>query len=180
MKSVSILLLIFSISFGMITAFIPNRLIKTSNLKMSLDESTIMKLDEIKNKYERLSNVVSPESDAEKAKISDVVELYSTYREIKQMMIKIRSMWRTEASENRREKQFKSFVGLYEGKTELEESLKEKLGLPFQKSVQKSKSLENISKIESEINSLENKLSEVSLKLPSGMSTREERFGRLP
>ena len=50
---------------------------------------------------------------------------------------KLKSMWRTEASERRREKQLKSFSSLFEGRLELELILLEKLGLPFKKSVEK-------------------------------------------
>ena len=149
-------------------------------ISMTLDETTISKLEEIRGKYDRLAAVVSPEAEAERAQLSEVAEKYATYREIKQMMAKLRTMWRTEASERRREKQLKSFASLFEGRLELEESLKQKLGLPFQKIVTKPKEYDEVLKLSQEVEALEKKLNDVSLTIPAGMSTREERFGALP
>ena len=120
-------------------------------IKMSLDESAIGKLEEIRAKYDRLEAVVSDEAEKEREQQADVAEKYATYREIKSMMTKLRSMWRTEASERRRSKQLKSFTGLFEGKLELEELLKEKLGLPFQKDIKKSAAYENVLRMEAEV-----------------------------
>ena len=118
---------------------------------MSLDDSAIARLDEIRAKYDRLEAVVSPEAEKERAELADVAEKYATYREIRSMMIKLRSMWRTEASERRREKQLKSFTGLFEGKLELEEILKEKLGLPFEKDLKKSAAYEKVQQWDAEV-----------------------------
>jgi hypothetical protein len=153
------------------------RRVQPSFLSMSLDSAAVEKLDDIKGKYDRLAAVVSPEAEAERAQLADVAEKYSTYKEIKQMMGKLRLMWKSEASERRREKQLSSFVKLYEGKIELEELLKQKLGLPFQKTLSKDKALEELTRIDAEIAELEKKVEIVSVKVAPGGSTREQRFG---
>ena len=149
---------------------------------MTLDADAVAKLDEIKLKYDRLEANASPEADAERASLADVAEKYATYKEIQVMMRKLKSMWRQEASETRRAKQLRSFTGLFEGRRQLEEILKEKLGLPFEKEIKPSPAYENVLKWEAEVKSLEAKLKEVSEKtaLKEGMSTREARFGALP
>lgn len=151
-------------------------------VRMALDENSIQKLDAIRAKYDNLAAIVSPEADAEKAAIADVAEKYATYREIRAMMAKLKTMWRSEASERRRSKQLKSFVQLFEGRLQLEEALKEKLGLPYQKTVPKNQALEAVRKLEAEVAQLESKLETVSQKtqLKAGASTREARFGALP
>mmetsp|Transcript_17273 Transcript_17273/g.16606 ORF Transcript_17273/g.16606 Transcript_17273/m.16606 type:complete len:178 (-) Transcript_17273:225-758(-) len=143
----------------------------------SLDIDTIQKLDEMRGKFDRLSLVVSPESDLQKSEIQDVVEKYATFKEIKAMMGKLRSIWRTEASERRRAKQLKSFTELYKGKLEIEEVIKEKLGMPSRKEIDEIQDLVDIQKWDAEIVALEKKLADVSMVIPEGKSTREERFG---
>ena len=141
----------------------------------SLDTDTIQKLDEMRGKFDRLSLVVSPESDSEKSLIQDVVEKYATYREIKAMMTKLRTIWRSEASERRRSKQLKSFTELYKGKLEIEEVIKEKLGLPSRKEIDEIKEFGDVQKWDAEIAALEKKLAEVAMVIPEGKSTRLER-----
>ena len=143
----------------------------------SLDNDTIEKLEELRSKFDRLSNVVSDEASAEKATIQDTVEKYGTYREIKNMMGRLRQMWRSEASENRRTRQLKSFVELYKGRVQIEDLLKEKLGMSVRKSAEAIKELEDIEKWDKEIAALEAKLEKAKLVIPEGMSTRMERFG---
>ncbi len=149
----------------------------TSMSRNSLDNDTIQKLEDMRSKFDRLANVVSADADAEKSKIQDVVEKYSTYREIKGMMTRLRQMWRTEASETRRAKQLKSFVALYKGRIEVEDLLKEKMGMSVRKSMEEMKELSEIEKWDAEIAALETKLQKVKLVIPEGMSTRSERFG---
>lgn len=144
---------------------------------MSMDGLAISKLDEMKTKYDRLAAVVSPEAEAERASLADVVEKYSTYKEIKSMMGKLRMMWKSEASERRREKQLNSFIKLNEGKIELEEILKQKLGIPSLKMITKDKALEDLARYDAEIAELEKKVDSVSVKMTPGSSTREQRFG---
>jgi hypothetical protein len=144
---------------------------------MSLDGLAISKLDEMKTKYDRLAALVSPEAETERASLADVVEKYSTYKEIKSMMGKLRVMWKSEASDRRRDKQLKSFIRLYEGKIELEEILKQKLGIPSLKMVTKDKALEDLARYDAEIAELEKKVDSVSVKMTPGSSTREQRFG---
>jgi hypothetical protein len=149
--------------------------VRSSSLN-ALDDSALKTLDGMKAKYDRLSAVDSPEADAERSQMQEVVEKYSTYKEVKLMMIKLRSMWRSEASERRRAKQLKSFMDLYKGRVEIEEILKEKIGLPSSKDVTKVEALDEVLKIDAEIEALQQKLKQVEMIIPTGMSTREERF----
>lgn len=142
----------------------------------SLDQSSLEKLEELSEKYTRLSNVVSPESDAEKSKIEDVVKKYNLYKDIKAMMTRLRLMWKSEVSERRKEKQLNSFKQLYKGKVELEEILKEKLGLPFSKAAPEITPLKELERIDQEIGALQQKVEKVKFTLPEGKSTREARF----
>jgi hypothetical protein len=142
----------------------------------SLDDSSIQKLEELNQKYERLSNVVSPETDSEKAQIEELVQKYNLYKEIKVMMSKLRMMWKVEVSETRKERQVKSFKELLKGKMEIEELLKQKLGLPFKKDIGLIPEIQAIEQIDNEINQLEAKLDKVKFVLPEGKSTREARY----
>ena len=142
----------------------------------SLDSDTILKLEEMKSKYSRVSNVVSAEADAEKASLEEIVTKYTLYKEVKSMMSKLRLMWQKEVSERRKEKQVKSFSKLYQGKLEIEEILKQKLGLPSSKSAVVIPELKNLEKINSEISALQSKLETTKYALPPGKSTREERY----
>jgi hypothetical protein len=174
--------LLFSLVLALVTLAAVQSFVKVAPVNRalslkSLDVDTIQKLDEMRGKFDRLSLVVSPESDTEKSLIQDVVEKYATYREIKAMMTKLRSIWRSEASERRRAKQLKSFTELYKGKLEIEEIIKEKLGLPSRKEIDEIKELGDVQKWDTEIAALEKKLSEVAMVIPEGMSTRLERFG---
>ena len=150
---------------------------RTSRALFALDESTLKKLDEMKQKYDRLTPVDSPEADAERAQMKEVVEKYVTYKEVKLMMVKLRSMWRTEASERRKAKQLKSFVDLYKGKLEIEEILKEKLGLPSKKEIDSHiEALDEVAAMDANIAKLQEQLKKVEMVIPAGKSTREERF----
>lgn len=174
------ILLAFIVVLATLTAvqsFVKTVPVSRSVSLKSLDNETIQKLDEMRGKFDRLSLVVSPESDTEKSLIQDVVEKYATYREIKAMMTKLRTIWRSEASERRRAKQLNSFTELYKGKLEIEEVIKEKLGLPSRKEIDEIKELGDVQKWDAEIAALEKKLGEVSMVIPEGMSTRSERFG---
>lgn len=142
----------------------------------SLDNTSVEKLEALSEKYTRLSNVVSPESDAEKAKIEDVVKKYNLYKDIKTMMGRLRLMWKSEVSERRKEKQLNSFKQLYKGKVELEEILKEKLGLPFSKAAPEISPLKELERLDKEIGELKQKAEKVKFTLPEGKSTREARF----
>ena len=143
----------------------------------ALDNEVITKLETMKAKYDSLASVDSAEAVAEKAELEDVVQKYSTYKEIKLMMGKLRTMWRTEESERRRTRQLNSFVSLAKGKNEIEGILKEKLGYgPANANIEVA-GYSTVQKLDAEILELEKKLSEVEIKLPEGMSTREERFG---
>jgi len=149
---------------------------KASMSVYSLDSTSIEKLEALSEKYTRLSNVESPESDAEKLKIEEVVKKYNLYKDINSMMSRLRLMWKSEVSERRKEKQLSSFKQLYKGKAELEEILKEKLGLPFSKAAPEISPLKELEKIDKEISELKNKMEKVKFTLPEGKSTREARF----
>lgn len=168
---VSVLLLCAVVAQGFV-----QQITRVTTALNALDDATIAKLDDLKGKYDRLSAVVSPEAEAERAGIQEVVEKYATYKEVKLMMVKLRSMWRTEASERRRAKQLKSFMDLYKGRIEIEELIKEKLGLPFTKEVNHVEGLDEVNKLDAEIQALQAKLKKVEMILPTGKSTREERF----
>jgi hypothetical protein len=154
----------------------PMSRVLTATAKHALSEDVISQLDDMSGKYLRLLNLDSEDSKAEQAGMHEIVEKYNTYKEIDGMMRKLRLMWRAEASENRKSRQLKSFIELYNGKLELEEVLKEKLGLPFTKDIETPKELADILRLETKISDLETKLTDVELKIAPGMSTREERF----
>lgn len=145
--------------------------------KMALDQKVIDTLTEMKGKYDRLKNVVSPEAENEAANMKETVEKFDTYSSVKTMLVKLRMLYLNEASEQRKAKQLKSFIQLYEGQLELEEVLKEKLGLPHKKGKIVPPEVVEMRKYEEEVDKLEKKLKEVEVKLPQGMSTIDARFG---
>ena len=146
-----------------------NRISSSTKIK-GLDNDAILKLDEMKLSYERVS-------ETEKAPMQDVIEKYATYREIRAMMSKLKQMYKSEASETRKAKQLKSFIALYKGRIELEEVLKEKIGFASKKPSMEMNELSAIEKWDAEILALENKLKNVAMAIPEGKSTRMERFG---
>lgn len=149
----------------------------TSSMQLyALSEDMITKLEDMKEKYTRLGNTATPEADAERAGMEDLMDKYSTYKEIRKLMKKLGNILRNEASERRKAKQLKSFVELYKGRLEIEEILKEKMGVASQKQAQSIPELEEVLKWDAEIKALEKKLEEVQIVLPQGMSTRDERF----
>jgi len=148
-----------------------------SNVK-ALPNDVIQKLDDILDKYNRLNNVVSEDADKEKASIQPIAEKYSAYKDVAKLMTRLKRMIKSEASETRKAKQLKNFLALLNGKQEIEEVLKEKLGLPYNKGSSSVPELEAYLKAEAEIAALEKKLQSVEYNVPQGyLSTREERFG---
>eukprot|EP01035_Chromulina_nebulosa_P020950 gene20950-27153_t len=85
-------------------------------------------------------------------------------------------MIKSEASDRRKERQLKSFLDLFRGKLELEEVLKEKLGLPFTKTPKAIEELNKLNQLNTEINSIKEKLESKSVKLAPGSSTRDARI----
>ena len=142
----------------------------------SLPADVISKLDDLvaNNKAMSSNNDLAATVDS---KTADIIEKYNTYKEIKKMMVKLRLMWTNEASERRKAKQLKSFVELYKGRVDIEEIIKEKLGYTVNKANNKIPELEMVSKWDSEIAKLQSKLKDVEIQMPTGMSTRDERFG---
>lgn len=148
---------------------------KLTGLK-SLSKDVLDKLEDIRTKYDLLENLDSPDADQERAQLEEVAQKYKSYREVRVMLSKLKQMLKTEMSENRKEKQLNSFISLYKGKIELEEVLKEKLGLPFSKDPAPLKSLIELEVIDKEISTLKSKLQGTSISIPAGKSTRAERF----
>ena len=174
------ILLSLAVILSLTKAYAPLTAIKPSFSKYQLKllpDNAIATLDDIKSQYDLLSNLDDPESISKKSKIEELVQKYLTYKEVKLMMVKLKNMWKGEASERRKERQLKSFVELYRGRLELEEIIKEKLGLAYSKTAPDLKGWNDILKIEAEIAKLQQKIEESEVKLPKGMSTREERFG---
>ena len=136
------------------------------------------KLDEMKARFDRLSAVDSEDAEVEREKLRDIVEKYTTFKEVKLLMIKLRNMWKGEASDRRKSRILKNFIDLYKGRLEIEEILKKKLGLSSSNEV-KIDGLEEILQLDAEIDGLQKKLKEVEMMLPTGMSTVEERFGKV-
>jgi predicted S18 family serine protease len=153
---------------------------RSSSALRALDKSTVNKLEDISEKYGRLANVDSAEADAEREKLQAVAEKYATYKEVKTLMGKLRMMYRSEASESRKERQLKSFTELYNGQLELEEVLKEKLGLPFNAEVTHVPELEAVKATSAKVSELKSELERVTFNIPQGMSTRDERFFGAP
>ena len=142
----------------------------------SLPADIVSKLDDLVASNKALSNNNELAATVD-SKTADIIEKYNTYKEIKKMMIKLRLMWTNEASERRKAKQLKSFVELYKGRLDIEEIIKEKLGYTINKANNKIPELELVSKWDSEIAKLQVKLKEVEIQMPTGMSTKDERFG---
>ena len=173
-SSLFIVVLLGMAMHAVVQAFVhpPASMLRTSTSLNVLDNDTIGKLEEMRTKYMNMAD------DApEKATMKDTVEKYTTYRETKAMMGRLRQMWRTEASERRRARQLKSFTELYDARLDMEVILKERLGAKESKSDEMKSMLDAIAKIDKEIAELETKYEKVKIVLPEGMSTRKERYG---
>lgn len=153
-----------------------SRQIRTFTSIYALSPDQRSQLDEMKAKYDKLSNVVSEEADSEKKSLQQIVDKYSTYNEINLMMSKIRSIYLVERSEPRKERQLKSFMQLYKGKLELEEILKASMGAGSSSEVPATLEMAEVEKFDAELEVLEQKLKSVELKVSPGKSTREARF----
>eukprot|EP01031_Cornospumella_fuschlensis_P043245 gene43245-52858_t len=114
----------------------------------------------MKSAYNKVVNVASDEAEAEARKLKDIVEKYNTYLEVKNMMIKMKVVYKDEALEQRKARQLKNFLDLYRGKVELENVLLEKLGLPANQSAN-TPEMQQYMMLEEEVKKLEAKLAEV-------------------
>ena len=173
-RSLFIVVLLGMAMHAVVQAFVhpPATSFRTSTSLNILDNDTIGKLEEMRTKY------MNMEDDApEKATLKDTVEKYTTYRETKAMMGRLRQMWRTEASDRRRARQLKSFTELYDARLDIEVILKERLGAKESKSDEMKAMLDAIAKCDKVIAELETKYDKVKIVLPEGMSTRKERYG---
>jgi len=142
----------------------------------ALESDVVSVLEDLRAKYVRLSNVVSPEAEQEAEKLKEVADKYGLYIEVKKMMTKLRSLYVNEASDKRKAKQLKSFIDLYKGKLEIEQLLREKAGFSSQTSVTPD-GLAELEALNKQVEELESKLEEATIKIPEGKSTRLERFG---
>ena len=155
-----------------------NKRLSISPNFMGLDSTSLEKLEDMKAQYDRLSAVVSPVAEAEMKTIEDLVEKYKTLKEIKVMLGKLRSMWKSEASERRRNKQLSSFMKLHQGRVEIETIIADKLGVSLTN--EELKGVDKVEALDAQIATLEAQLTQDEIILPEGMSTREARFGVLP
>jgi hypothetical protein len=154
-----------------------NRATSTTFQLKALPKEAIDQLNEIRDKYNRLVNIDSPEANEEVKKLDDIVQKYNSYREIKALLTKFKTMLKLEVSENRKEKQLASLISLYKGRVELEEVLKEKLGMPYNKNPPTFPSVLELQKLDSEISKIQDDLKAKEIKIPTGKRTMEERFG---
>lgn len=171
--TIFVILLIISTN----VAFITNKLhIQGKRTSLySLSHDIISQLDEMKAKYDRLVNLDLPEANQEREMMEDIIQKYSSYKEVKVMQIKLKNMILNEVSEKRKERQLKGFIDLYRGRLALEELIKEKLGLPYNRNPVEVPILNELFKFDDEIKNLEEKLKSVEIVLPEGKSTREAR-----
>jgi len=178
-----VVLVVLVLLLTIVSGFNSNSYIRINNKISSislnaLSGDVIQKLDDILDKYSRLNNVVSDDADKEKSQIQPIAEKYSAYKDVTKLMTRLKRMIKSEASETRKAKQLKNFIALLNGKQEIEEILKEKLGLPHNKAPSQVPELEAYLKAEAEIAALEKQLKSVEFTVPQGyLSTREERFG---
>lgn len=181
MQAVLLCALVLLLVVSMVGAFFRPTITSQRGIRLhALPSDVIERLEDIRNRYLRLSNVVSPEAEAEAANLKEVANAYSTYKEISTMLAKMRLIYKNEASETRKDKQLQGFMEIYMDKVELEEVLKEKLGLPFRvfdddyvpNEVARVK--EALEKVEM----LEEKLRKVEVKLEPGKPTGEARYGK--
>lgn len=148
--------------------------VKSNSAMNALAPDSVDKLEDMLKKYDMIKNVDSEEANAESAKLKESAEKYETYKEVKKLMIKIKSMYSGEVSELRKSKQEQSFIDLYKGKLQLEEILQKHLGVPV--SAVMPIGLEEVEKLTAEIATLESSLSTAEIVLPKGQRTRDERF----
>lgn len=134
------------------------------------------KLEDTRERYEKLSSSIGSENEAEAAKLKDLAESYNSYLEAGKILRKIRTMYKNEPGEARKARQLKSFMELYAGRVELEQAIKEKMGLPVAK-VAIPAEISEIKKWDATVAELQKKYQEASFKVPTGMSTIEARFG---
>jgi hypothetical protein len=173
----SILLLLAHFS---VVAFRPCSRVNSKLIRLNaLEPHVVEKLQEIRDKYERLEHVVSPEAVTENSKMKELAEKFGTYLEVKKMMTRFRSMYKNEASDQRKARQLRSFISLYKQKSELEDILLRDGGFS-PSSTTKSSSLVELEAINRHIAELDKTLEKVAVKFPPGKLTRLERASNTP
>ena len=163
-------------SFRTIQSKVMSNSVRSSMRRYALEPSVVQQLDEMQTRYERLSNNASPEADNEVAKMAPIVEKYKAYVEVNKLLAKLRMIYKNESSASRKEKQLKGFLELYRGKLEIEEYLKEKMGLPFSATPVTPKSVQELMKLDEELNAMKSKLSQFETKYPDSAKLLERRL----
>jgi DNA-binding protein H-NS len=97
------LLLVAVALFGAIAAFRPNARVAARTSLRALEKSSIDKLQEINDKYNRIINVDSPEANAEAAKLKETADKYAAYMNLNKLMAKMRILYETEPNDVRKE-----------------------------------------------------------------------------
>lgn len=181
MMTLNLLLVLCAVvsAFAFRSNFFASRTSSTSVALRALDSSVIDQLNEIKSRYNRLLTVVSDESEAEAKKLKSIVDTYYLYKEMDDMLVRLKVLYTNENTERRREKQMKSIVEAVTSKAELEELLKEELGLPFSKQPVLPAEIAVIQQTSAKISSLKSELEKITVKIPEGKSTAAARFGAL-
>lgn len=181
MMALNLLLVLCAVvsSFAFRSSFFKSRTSSSSLALRALDSSVIAQLDDMKARYNRLLTVVSDESEAEAKKLKGVVDTYNLYKEMDDMLVRLKVLYTSENTERRREKQTKSIVEAVTSKAELEELLKEKLGLPFSKQPVLPAEVSVIQQTTAKITNLQSELEKITVKIPEGKSTAAARFGPL-
>ncbi len=150
----------------------------TSTRLFAFDAEIFQRIIETFEKYDPILQSLGGEKFVEEyPDIMDLAEKHEIYLETQELLVKMRIILKEERSAQRREKQLKNFIDLYLAKLELEEVIKQKLGLPFNTVVDTPPEILRLQQIDSDIAELEATLKDIEVKLPEGKSTREARFG---
>jgi hypothetical protein len=172
LRIVSLLLLLACCN---VEAFMQRGWVISKQVKLNaLEPQVIEKLQGIRDRYKRLENVVSPEAETEASKLKNIAEKFGTYMQVKKMMTRFRSMYKNEASDQRKARQLRSFISLYKQKSELEDILLRDAGFPPKPA--QSSALVELEAINQHIAELDRSLEKVAVKLPPGKLTRLERL----
>jgi hypothetical protein len=135
-----------------------HRWLRTGTSIKALEASTVQKLEEINQRYKRLSNVASEETDQQAAELQDIVEAYNGYKEIKNLIEKTKLLYENEIIEAKKEDHLQTIIELFKNKLESEELLKELLGETFEEEVKLPPIVQELEKMNQDIRELEKKV----------------------
>jgi hypothetical protein len=131
MFNMTLLIVVAAILLLSAHAFRPTKMNQFRSRALNVLEPEVLAyLVETKAKYDRVSLVDSPESNAEAASLQPTAEKYMGWLKIKELIMKLRTMYLNEASPRRQADQLSAFIDLYNGKTEFEMVLRQKAGFP--------------------------------------------------